>query len=423
MVINLYRLYTHNDLDGVSCGIVAKLAFDGNVENRYCSVTGLDYQIARFLEKPNLEDTVFITDLSVNEENEKKLDEYTRKGGKVQLIDHHITALHFNHYNWGKVKVQYDDGRLTSATSLFYEYLKAEGFITPTVAIEQFVELVRQYDTWEWDQNENMDAKRLNELFFMLSIEDFEERMMERLKKDETFSFNEFEEKLLALEEEKIQRYIRKKRRELVQAFIGEYCVGIVHAESYHSELGNELGKENPHLDYIAIVSVGGKRISLRTIHDHIDVSQIAIKYAGGGHAKASGCTLTPEAYELFVAVPFKLEPMRTDAFRNQYNLKDSSSGSLYKNREGDNLFVFASKTDNWLVEINGSLLETTFNSFQEAENFIKRNYSASLVRDEIYVQFLMDNLIKQKIYSAQHGNFASYFISNQEANQQFYSH
>ncbi|WP_071319276.1 DHH family phosphoesterase [Anaerobacillus isosaccharinicus] len=419
----MYRLYTHNDLDGVGCGIVAKLAFDGNVEIRYNSVMGLDFQVSRFLEKPKKGDNVFITDLSVNEKNEKDLNDYVKSGGKVQLIDHHKTALHFNNYSWGIVTVQYDDGRLASATSLFYEHLKEKGLLKPTKSIEEFVELVRQYDTWEWDQNGNTEAKRLNDLFFMLSIDDFEERMVERLKKNEPFKFDDFEEKMLALEDEKIQRYVRKKKRELVQSFVGEYCVGIVHAESYHSELGNELGKENPHLDYIAIVSVGGKRMSLRTIHDHIDVSEIAGNYGGGGHAKASGCSLTADAYELFVAEPFKIDPMRADAFRNQYNLKDSVNGSLYENREEDQFYLYASEEERWIVEFNGSPIDVNFATFHEAENYIKRNYSAWLVRDEIYVQFLMENVIELKLYAREQGDVAPYLLTNEEKDNQLFSH
>lgn len=394
----MYRLYTHNDLDGVGCGIIAKLAFQGNVDIRYNSLMGLDFQVSRFLENPPKEDFVFITDLSVNKKNEKGLAEFVEEGGKVKLLDHHKTALHFNEFNWAKIQVEYDDGRLTSATSLFYEHLKKEEMITPTEAIEQFVELVRQYDTWEWDKNANLEAKRLNDLLFMLSIDEFEERMVERLLKEAPFHFNDFEEKILALEEAKIQRYVRRKKRELVQTFIGDYCVGVVHAESYHSELGNELGKDNPHIDYIANVSVGGKRISLRTIHDGIDVSEVAEKYGGGGHAKASGCSLTTEAYELYVAEPFKIEPMRADAFRNHYNLKGSLNGSLYENRDEDQFFVYSSAEKSWVVELNGSLIDEEFDSFHSAENYIKRYYSVWLVKDELFIKYLMKNLMKQKL-------------------------
>lgn len=397
----MYRLYTHNDLDGVGCGVVAKLAFGENVEIRYNSVSGLDFQISRLLEREKKDDYLYITDLSVNEKNEKGLEEFFQKGGHVQLIDHHKTALHFNEYKWGKVIVEHEDQRLASATNLFYEHLIEHKLITPSQSIDHFVELVRQYDTWEWDKNKNLEAKKLNDLFFLFSLDDFEERMVQRLLQDKSeFKFDEFELKILAIEEEKIQRYVRRKKREIVQTFVNNQCVGIVHAESYHSELGNELGKENPHLDYIAIINVGGKRISLRTTKDDIDVSEIAGSYGGGGHAKASGCSLTEEAYHLFVAEPFHIEPVRADAFRNQYNLKESLYGSLYENRNEDQYFIFQSDEGKWKIEWNGEYMDIDFGTYKEVEIYVKRNHSAWLARDERFIEYLMEHVIEMHVLS-----------------------
>ncbi|WP_282140829.1 DHH family phosphoesterase [Cytobacillus oceanisediminis] len=395
----MYRLYTHNDLDGVGCGIVAKIAFGKDVEVRYNSVMGLDHQIEKLFEnEKNLKDDfLIITDLSVNDENLIRLDDLEKGGGKVRLIDHHKTALHFNDYNWGRVKVQYDDGRLTAATSLLYEYLLEHELIKSSQALDEFVELVRQYDTWEWDQNDNIKAKNLNDLFFMVSIEEFEEKMTERIINSDHFEFDDFEQKLLEMEEEKIERYVRRKKREIVQTFIGEFCAGIVHAESYHSELGNELGKDFPHLDYIAILNLGGKKISFRTIHDHVDVSAVAGKFGGGGHAKASGCSMGKDAYKLFVQDIFPLDPMRQDAFRNKYNNKSSMQGSLYENKKGDKFFIFAAGEDNWILEMNGKPVREPYQNFQQAENYIKRKYQAWLVHDDIYVEFLKRYYIKTK--------------------------
>lgn len=393
----MYRLYSHNDLDGVGCGIVAKLAFGENVDIRYNSVAGLDFQVERFLEKGRSDDCLFITDLSVNEKNEQRLDEHVKKGGKVKLIDHHKTALHFNKYDWGMVQVEYEDGRLASATSLLYEYLIQHKLMEPSKALGQFVELVRQYDTWEWDKNGNIEAKRLNDLFFMISIDEFEERMIQKINMGDSFKFDDFEQKILDMEDSKIERYVRRKRREMVQTFIGEHCAGIVHAESYHSELGNELGKDNQHLDYIAIINAGGKKISLRTIHDNVDVSDVAHRFGGGGHAKAAGCSLTEEAYRLYVAEPFHIEPMRADAFRNVYNCKGSNNGSLYENRQEDTFFIYPLSEGEWIIEENGSNMALTFDSFEEAERFIKRNHAAWLVRDEIFVAYLMENVMHTK--------------------------
>jgi len=395
----LYRLYTHNDLDGVGCGIVAKIAFGKDVEVRYNSVMGLDYQIEKLLEneKNIKDDFLIITDLSVNDENLIRLDDLAKSGGKVRLIDHHKTALHFNDYSWGRVKVQYEDGRLTAATSLLYEYLQEHELIEPSQALDEFVELVRQYDTWEWDQNDNLKAKNLNDLFFMVSIDEFEEKMTDRIMNSDTFEFDDFEQKLLEMEEEKIERYVRRKKRELVQTFIGEHCAGVVHAESYHSELGNELGKEYPHLDYIAILNLGGKKISFRTIHDHVDVSAVAGKYGGGGHAKASGCSMGKDAFKLFVQDIFPLDPLRQDAFKNKYNNKNAKQGSLYENKKGDKFFIFAEMDNKWILELNGKPMQEPYPDFQTAENYIKRKYQAWLVHDDIYVEFLKRFYMKEK--------------------------
>ncbi|MDI2588405.1 oligoribonuclease [Psychrobacillus sp. NEAU-3TGS] len=393
----MYKLLSHNDLDGVGCGILAKLAFGKQMWVRYNSIGSLNREIEFFLENDHPETFLFITDLSPNQDNEKKLHEFYQKKGKVQLIDHHKTAIHFNEYEWGFVLVEDEEGKLTSATSLFYQYLVEHNFLEEKDAITEFVELVRQYDTWEWEKNENHQAHSLNSLFYLVSIEDFEEKMIDRLLTSEHFDFDEFEKKMLDMEEDKIERYIRRKKREIVQSNAGDYIAGIVYAESYHSELGNELGKEYPHVDYIAILNMGGKRISLRTIHDHIDVSEIAGYFGGGGHQKASGCSLTDEAYKQFVLDTFHLEPMQEDAKRNRYNLKHSSFGSLYKNRREDIFLLYQANEQHWLIEKNKTLMEQIFTSFEESEQFLKRNYEAWLVRDDQFVEYLMNEVKHDK--------------------------
>ncbi|KMJ59541.1 oligoribonuclease [Bacillus sp. LL01] len=390
----MIHLFTHNDLDGVGCGILAKLAFKEKVKVHYNSVGSLNYQVADFMEEATPQHQIYITDLSVNEENAQKLDYFVKQlGGKVQFIDHHKTALHLNEYDWAAVTVEYEDGRLTSATSLFYEHLLDNELISRGEALDEVVELIRQYDTWEWDHNKNTKAKRLNDLLYMISIDDFEERMLQKLSNAVRFDFDDFETQILDMEEQKLERYLRKKRREIVQKPVGDKWVGIVHAESFLSEIGNTLGKENPHLDYIAMINMGNKRISLRTIHDDVDVSQVAGKFDGGGHAKASGCTLNEQAYKLFVAEAFPLGPLKQDAPKNVFNVKESPNGVLYDSKEKGVLFLLPKEDGTWQVENKEKLMDKTFSSFREAETFIKRSYAAWLVKDEEYVNFLVENI------------------------------
>jgi oligoribonuclease NrnB/cAMP/cGMP phosphodiesterase (DHH superfamily) len=389
----MYKLLTHNDLDGVGCGILAKLAFGNDVKVRYNSISALNREVEWFLENDEKETFLMITDLSVNVENEKRLESFYRDKGKVQLIDHHKTSLSLNEYEWGHVVVEDEAGKLTSATSLLYEYLIKHQQLNPTNAISEFVELVRQYDTWEWERNNNQQARRLNALFYLISIDEFEEKMIQRLQLEDFFSFDEFEKKLLDMEDDKIERYIRRKRRELVQSQIGDHFAGIVYAESYHSELGNELGKEYPHLDYIAIINIGGKRLGFRTIHDHIDLSEVAGNYGGGGHAKASGCSLTDEAYKQFVMDTFHIEALREDARNNRFNLKRSSFGTLYKDRAENLYLLHPLNEQEWAITKNKTRISETFASYEDGESFLKRTFAAWLVKDDGFVHYLMDEV------------------------------
>jgi uncharacterized protein len=393
----MYRLLTHNDLDGVSCGILAKLAFKDNVDVSYHSISGLNHQVQAFLEKKDKDTLLFITDLSVHEDNEKRISEFVSAGGKVKLIDHHKSAEHLNQHSWASVSVKQRDGRLASATSLLYEYLLQNEFLSRSAILDEFVEHVRQYDTWDWEQNGNFTAKQLNDLFSMISIDEFEENIITKLTGNAEFSFNEIEQKLLDVEEDRVGRYINRKKREVYQMNIGNYFAGIVHAESYHSELGNELSKEFPHLDYIAMVMVGSKRISLRTIHDEVDVSEIAAKYDGGGHQKASGCNLTPTAFEQFVEKTFHSEPLKRDAFKNRYNNKGSERGCLYNGKHDEHIFVYLEEGKGWFLDINGKKENQMFSSFADAEKYSKRKYSAYLARDDKFVDYLLKFHSKMK--------------------------
>jgi uncharacterized protein len=385
----MIKLFTDSDLDGVGCGLLAKLAFADEVSISYCSYRNLDERVERFIEDDNHQDaTIFITDLAVNSEVERKLNERFLQGKPIQVIDHHVTALHFNHYPWGFVKSIDESGKKTSATSLFYQYLLDQKKLKPNQALEQFVELVRQYDTWEWDENGNVEAKRLNDLFSILGLDDFVHEMYNRLQTNSSFTLTEIENILLDIEEKKMNRYIRQKNRQLVQTFIHGYCVGIVYAERYISELGNVISKRNPHLDLIAMVNLGTKHIGFRTIHDKVNVAEFAQQFGGGGHPKASGCFLNEATFPLFVINPFQLKPVYHDAEQNELNLKEQKMGSFYKNLMDDWFYIYREESGMWSVFLQNRFIGS-FASFEDAERFLKRSYSAGLAFDNEIIEFL----------------------------------
>jgi oligoribonuclease NrnB/cAMP/cGMP phosphodiesterase (DHH superfamily) len=271
---------------------------------------------------------VLITDLSVNEEVASLIDfvnEARIKEGlsdKFILLDHHATASWLNKYSWANVTpvkvieggAGYVDGEgwvadtiKTAGTSMLYDYAIKNGHLDETDTytyynIYYFAEQVRRWDTWDWHNVFKSERpKRLNSLLYLIGREKFVERFSQNLD----LSFTEGEELVVSIEEARIKNYIGKVSKNIIPITVEGYSVGAVFAEQYQSELGNALAEQNPQFDFIAILNVGGKGISLRGVKDEIDLGKIAEIYGGGGHPKAAGASMNAKIVENLASVVF----------------------------------------------------------------------------------------------------------------------
>lgn len=306
------KLFTHTDLDGVGCAIVAKHAFE-NVDVEFCNYDEIDKKVEEFTATMQYRhyDKVFITDISVSEKVALLIDfsmsrELEAKD-KYTLIDHHATAKWLNKYEWAMVNDQEisiypkESYMKSSGTSLFYGYLWDKYGINLPFLL-RFIELVRRYDTWDWfNKYSDQHAKKLNDLFYIIGREKFIERMMENTNP----AFSDSEELILDLEEDKISRYITSKEKEMVIKTLGsEGVAGIVFAEQYHSELGNHLALSHPEVDFIVLINAGEKKVSYRGVKEDVHLGEMAKRrYGGGGHAKTAGSQISENQYEDVLSV------------------------------------------------------------------------------------------------------------------------
>jgi oligoribonuclease NrnB/cAMP/cGMP phosphodiesterase (DHH superfamily) len=308
------KLFTHTDLDGVGCGIVANVAFGKeNVSIEYCDYNQINTKIMHFITGKGYEkyDRIFITDISVNEEVAKTIDKLFRQGVGFQLVDHHATALPLaeRYPMWCEVRVEesnlgiyQDDTRekvLSSGTSLFYKFLRNKHLpkIEKNAILKTFVEVIREYDSWEWHNVFKSDhPKRLNDLLYIVGREKF----IERFSDNPLPTFTDTELTLLEIEEHRINKYIWYKKQEVKTDAIvinnKVYKFAYVFAEQNSSLLGNAIAQEyGDKIDFVAIFDIGSNKVSLRGIHDHINLgTEIAKNYGGGGHAKSSGFEINP---------------------------------------------------------------------------------------------------------------------------------
>lgn len=304
------KLFTHTDLDGVGCAILAYLAFGKeNVDVEYCNYDDVDDKVESFMKNEDLYrsyDSIFITDISVSDRVASMIDCLDKVERTVRLFDHHGTALRLDNYFWCTV-YEYLDAVKTSGTELFYLYLRN----TPSGSysshamknnIKRFVIIVRNYDTWRWKElgEDGLVSKQMNDLFYIYGLEKFIDWTMDNIYNLYLLSpmhafpyFSETDLLLLEQKQKDIDIYVEQKEKQItVKTDQWGNTYGVIFAERYFSELGNCLCEIHPELAYIAMIDISYGRVSYRTIRDDINLgTEIAHNYGGGGHPKAAGST------------------------------------------------------------------------------------------------------------------------------------
>ena len=285
----MIKLFTHTDLDGVSCEILGRIAFGEDIDVVRCGYGNIDDKVEEFINSDEEYDKLFITDISVKKE---LADALNNVSDKVILLDHHKTALWLNEYPFALVQVEDESVGKMCGAYLFYEYLKKnhEEF-NDTLALKLFVKYVRMYDTWEWKEKyDNIIPKRLNDLMYMDGPNEFIDKMIYRLGNNLAI-FDDTDLMKLQIEQTYINSYIAQKNETLIvnDSLFPEHIVGIVFADKYISELGNKLCELHPELDFVVLINMSTLTVSYRTIKDNLDLSDIAKGFGGGGHPKASG--------------------------------------------------------------------------------------------------------------------------------------
>lgn len=292
-------LITHTDLDGISPIILMNL-LDREFDYKSIEINEVE-ETFQDLFKTDLTiyEHIYITDLTIPE----SIYEVLKTMNNVLVFDHHETHLYATKYAFATVKVK-DAGHLTCGTELFYNYLKNIYKSIDTPLIKDYVEIVRQCDTWDFTDAEF--AKQVGSLPFVYGKKEFIKSLNKRLRKDkDKFELTAFEKRYVKIQKQEQDRYLKFKESKMVKYQINGYKVGVVFAEDHKSELGNYLSSNNLDLDLIAIIS-GCDRISYRTVHDDVRCNDFASLVGGGGHQKASGSEMKQEFRDMIIEKYFK---------------------------------------------------------------------------------------------------------------------
>ncbi|MGL6185645.1 MAG: DHH family phosphoesterase [Clostridium chrysemydis] len=294
---------THTDLDGIGCQLILELEFGReNIKVERCNYNNVNEAFLKYIESGEYREynKIYITDISVSEEVAELIER--ELSSTVILLDHHKTAEWLNKYDWANVITHNHEKLPISASELVRSYFKNNN---PKVT--EIIKNINDYDTWLFSTNGNIHAKRLNDLCYMIGLDETLDYLHSQINNDEIAEkMKDKYDFLLEVRENEYKKYLESSNKSLTICSYKEYKVGVVIAERFISELGNDLAKLNPELDFIAVLNMRSG-LSLRGIKEDIDLGLIAkeignsIGVKGGGHPRSSAISLTSNIKIKFV--------------------------------------------------------------------------------------------------------------------------
>ena len=281
------------DVDGVTPVVLTDLTFD-NYDYHLLEPDDVDSYMIECINNNKFDeyDLVLVTDLCFTETVAEIINN-TDLRNKVQVLDHHQTRLDLNKYDFVHVEVD-RNGKKVSGTSLYLEYLlnNYPNDILKKESVSELVDLVRSGDTWEWKKTNRIEARDLSTIHAYYGNDKYIEKYSKFLRENDEFYFDEIDITLIEIDRRRKHDYIEDCKSKLIIENIKGYRVGIIFAELYRSELGNDLAEYyKDEVDFIMIINMN-RSISFRSIRDDINLGDFASCLDGFGHFKAAGASL-----------------------------------------------------------------------------------------------------------------------------------
>lgn len=281
------------DADGITPIILTDLVFD-DYEYHLLEPSEVDeYMLDCFDNKLFDEyDYIFVTDLCFTDKIASMIDNMELKN-KIHVLDHHYSRLELNKYDFIDV-VDEKNGKKESGTSLYYKYLlnNYPNELLSKNSINTLVDLVRSGDTWEWKKTNNIDARNISTLLANYGIDRYVEKYTKFIRDNDEFYFDDIDNTIIEIDNRRRDEYIKNCIDKVIIKDIKGYRVGIIFAELYRSELGNDLAEYyKDEIDFIMIINMN-RSISFRGIKDEFNLGEIAHLLDGYGHKLAAGAPL-----------------------------------------------------------------------------------------------------------------------------------
>ena len=282
--------FTHDDLDGGGCAVVAAHLFPGHKHSvEYCAYHGpksINSLLLKFLENyqpmEGEEHTLLITDILPRVDVCDTINLHSKKFARVTAYDHHDTTL------WARNNEKYPwifHGGVCGAR-LLYESVPTD------IPLHNFVYEVDAWDRWLLESHHRVNGETLNLIYREIGSAEFYRSFTENIMADS----NSWLSKLGVHLREKRDLWIRSELLRLDE--VGKCFVDVLGRRAlillggeYIGEFADAILKAHVDIDYVLFLLPASNSISLRSRkNSEVDVGQIAKGFpGGGGHQSAAG--------------------------------------------------------------------------------------------------------------------------------------
>lgn len=316
-------LFTHDDLDGAGCRVIFEVYANTAQLKEWqvviCSNNNVDQKVNDTISEAVVSHTttLIFADICCSKD---LLTWLNNKFDNVIVYDHHLTNMYAKDVIGDKAHIisVNDKGKMESGTSILYKFSIRECFSevndldiydcdTEMMLMDEFVDTVRSYDTYEWKSTGNKNAKALQTLFGLLGMNNFCNTFITRIKNACDFSnlISDDEYRFINAKLDNEQAIIDKFTEDdiipvKVKGYNTALCLKSVFANI--SELAYQFLTKYPKYDIFVCASLKeGGVFEIRTIRDDIDTGKkIAAPIGGGGHPKASGAPIKKAVINAF---------------------------------------------------------------------------------------------------------------------------
>ena len=302
-------LFTHSqDIDGMGCAVLARKAFGD-----YTLVPTKTFEITKNVEnyikskKIYDFDKIYVTDLCIKEPVLKFIDNDEILKNRLLVLDHHKTEIEEgnNKYDFVNIIVQ-KNGRKESGTSLFYNYLIQNNYLQRSNILDKLVEWTRQYDVWDWESKNNINARNLHVLFEVLGYDAYLKIINDKVDKLNSIVFNNYEKEV-------IDKFNKEMEKDILNILNDMKCVdlsidgnifkvGFVKCPyKYRNDMNKFIKKNNVYnIDAVGMIMTDIETVSYRQVKD-VDVSIISKYFGGKGHRGAGSNLQENEKFKMVI--------------------------------------------------------------------------------------------------------------------------